>query len=77
LQNAIAAGWNTEFFSQGTPDGDVYPYTQAARRLPAVHPDVAKMPTVVALYKAFLGFISFDLYNYVMECCEVEDFWSF
>jgi hypothetical protein len=40
---------------------------QAARSLPAVHPDVAKTLTIVALCKPFLESINFDLYNYVTE----------
>jgi hypothetical protein len=53
------------------------PIPQAARRLPAVHPDMTKMLTIIALYKPILGSISFDLYNYVTEYCQFEDFWSF
>jgi hypothetical protein len=48
---------------------------QAARRLPAVHPDVAKMLTALVLFKPVLGSINVVLYNYVIECCEFEDFW--
>jgi hypothetical protein len=74
LQVAIAAGWDTFWaltVAMNTPT------PQAAKRLPAVHPDVAKTLTTVALYKPFSGSISFDLYNYVTECCQFEDFWNF
>jgi hypothetical protein len=50
---------------------------QAVKRLPAMQPDVTKMKTVVALCQAVLGSISFNLYNYVIECGQIENFWSF
>jgi hypothetical protein len=43
------------------------PTPQAARRLPALHPDVAQTLTIVAMCKLVLGSLSFDLYNYVAE----------
>jgi hypothetical protein len=43
------------------------PTTQAARRLPAVYPYVAKTLTIVALCKSVLGSVNFDLYNYFTE----------
>jgi hypothetical protein len=50
------------------------PIPQAARRLPAVHPDVTKTLTIVALCKPVLRFTIFDLYKYVTECFQFEDF---
>jgi hypothetical protein len=49
------------------------PTPQAASRSPAVHPDMAKMLTVVT----FLDLQVWIIYNYVTECCQFEDFWSF
>jgi hypothetical protein len=40
------------------------PTPQAARRHPAVRPDVAKTLTIVAQCKFVLGYISFDLCNW-------------
>jgi hypothetical protein len=37
---------------------------QAARRLPAVHPDMAKALTIVALCQPVLGSINLDLNNH-------------
>jgi hypothetical protein len=53
------------------------PTSQASRRLPSLHPDVAKTLTTVAFYKTVLGSISFDLYNYVTKRSQFEDFRSF
>jgi hypothetical protein len=39
---------------------------QEARKLLAVHSDIAKTLTVVALCKPIFGYISFDLYN--LQC---------
>jgi hypothetical protein len=49
---------------------------QAARRLPAVHPDVAITLTVVTLCKPVLGSVSFDLCDCITKCCQFEDFCS-
>jgi hypothetical protein len=53
------------------------PTLQAAKRLPAAHPDMAKTLIIVALCKPVLGSISVDLYDCVTECCQFDDFWSF
>jgi hypothetical protein len=42
----------------------------------AVLPVVTKTLAIAALLMPVLGSISFDLYNYVTECCQFEDFWS-
>lgn len=47
--------------------------SQAVRRLPAVHSDVARMLKIVAFCKTILRSLSFDLNNYVTECCQFED----
>jgi hypothetical protein len=67
--NCRRLGHSLSSVSPSIRGDDVHPYTQAARRLPALHTDVARMLTIVALCKPILEFIIFDLYNYVMECC--------
>jgi hypothetical protein len=43
------------------------PTSQAAKRLPAVHPDAAKTLTTIALCKPVLGSLSFNLYDCVVN----------
>jgi hypothetical protein len=73
VRNYSRFGPSLSSVSLGTQDGMSTRTRQGARRLPAVHTDVV----TVTLCKPVLGYVSFDLYNYVTECCQFEDFWSF
>jgi hypothetical protein len=79
LQVAIAAGWDTLciLFLWVLMMAVPTPTPKAARTLPAVYPNVTRTLIIVALYKPVLGSVSFDLYNYAIEYCQFEDFWSF
>jgi hypothetical protein len=78
LRVAVAADWDTLWvlFLWALTRAMSTPKPQAARRLLAVHPDVARTLTIVALCKPVLESIPFDLYNYITECCQFENVWS-
>jgi hypothetical protein len=66
FQLAVAKGWGAfRILSLESLGGSDYPHTAAARRLPAVHPDVAAVLAIVAVDHPFLGFIRLCFNNYV------------
>jgi hypothetical protein len=59
---AIEAGWETVLFLWVLMVAVSSPTSQAARRLPTMHPDVSKMLIIAASCKPVLGTIKLGLY---------------